>query len=104
MKKGWLRGYKGFKWKVCKEDVENFKRPRKYRKGTDKNQRALAIERDGGKCRLCGSSERLEVHHIKHKAEGGTDDLDNLITLCAVCHAKQHEGEPIHNLMVSRLE
>lgn len=102
IKKGYLRGIKTSKWLVAKDDAENFKKPQQKQRKTNKEAREAAIERDGRKCVLCGSTDNLEVHHIKHRADGGTDDLDNLTTLCARCHAKQHEGEPIHNLMVSR--
>lgn len=32
----------------------------------------------------------LVCHHIKHRINGGTHDMDNLITLCNACHAKIH--------------
>ncbi len=49
--------------------------------------RSDALLRDNYKCRLCGSHHRLHVHHV-----GDPDDhaLDNLMTLCASCHRKQH--------------
>ena len=104
IKKGFLRGGKCGRWRVNKADVENFSPPKKaYRKKTDAKQRQKALERDGYKCQICGSTENLEVHHIKHREDGGTDALGNLVTLCALCHAEQHKGEPIHNLMASRL-
>lgn len=34
----------------------------------------------------------LEVHHIKFKSNGGTDDEENLITLCEDCHKGVHAG------------
>lgn len=30
-----------------------------------------------------------EVHHIRPKMLGGTDDLDNLATLCVWCHKRE---------------
>ena len=103
IKKGLLRGKKTSRWAVLKSDVENFTPPKKkWRRKTDRKQRELTIARDGGKCAKCGATESLEVHHVKHRADGGTDDDDNLITLCARCHAEEHKGEPIHRLMVSR--
>ncbi|MBO5083129.1 MAG: HNH endonuclease [Lachnospiraceae bacterium] len=41
-------------------------------------------------CAICGSNDYLEVHHIIPKSENGTDDYDNLILLCACCHAVIH--------------
>ena len=34
----------------------------------------------------------MEVHHIKFKSNGGTDDEENLITLCENCHKGVHAG------------
>jgi len=39
----------------------------------------------GGVCAVC-ASPIVEVHHIKPKAEGGSDELGNLLALCARCH------------------
>lgn len=56
--------------------------------------RSGVIERDGGRCRLCGKdlstvpSWLTEVHHIRPRAEGGSDHPSNLITLCVMCHKR----------------
>ena len=47
--------------------------------------RAKALQRDGYHCVQCGSTEELEVHHIKPT---GGNVLDNLLTLCQTCHAE----------------
>ncbi|MBU4502989.1 MAG: HNH endonuclease [Nanoarchaeota archaeon] len=48
-------------------------------------------ERDGLKCRECGSTKmELHAHHILSKGWGGRDSLDNLITLCECCHSRKH--------------
>lgn len=49
-------------------------------------------QRDGYKCVLCGSSVRLNAHHIKPVSlyPECRNDLDNGITLCRECHLKQH--------------
>lgn len=52
--------------------------------------RNLALERDGCKCRYCHSRRRLRVHHIRPLSMGGTHDLWNLVTLCSNCHAQDH--------------
>lgn len=46
----------------------------------------------GRRCCLCRRFEplRLQVHHIKPQAEGGTDDPANLIALCLNCHSSVH--------------
>lgn len=55
--------------------------------------RAAARRRDGNRCRRCGSTEKLEVHHIVSLAKGGAMyDLSNLMTLCAPCHHQVEGG------------
>lgn len=36
---------------------------------------------------------RLEVHHIIYRSNGGSDDEDNLVTLCHTCHSDLHHGK-----------
>ena len=40
-----------------------------------------------GVCQRCGRYGRVTVHHIIPLSQGGTDDPDNLLTLCPACHA-----------------
>lgn len=54
--------------------------------------------RDGFGCRLCGDwkgkyypetdaiVEDIHAHHIIPKSQGGTNTMENLITLCDLCH------------------
>lgn len=57
------------------------------------SRREAVLHRDGYTCQLCGRKHtRLEVHHIIYRSQGGTDDEDNLITLCEDCHDKVHDG------------
>lgn len=43
--------------------------------------------RDGRRCKaVCGCTANLTVHHIIPRRENGSDDPDNLITLCIDCH------------------
>lgn len=44
----------------------------------------------GNQCAVCGAVDYLEYHHLIPKTKGGTDDYDNLILLCACCHAAVH--------------
>ena len=58
------------------------------------NSRAHALDRDNYTCQICGAKNtRLEVHHIIFRSQGGSDDLDNLITLCERCHNNLHNGK-----------
>ena len=48
------------------------------------------LERDGWRCRRCGSLENLQVHHQIKRSQQGNDSLANLVTLCAHCHIAEH--------------
>lgn len=45
-------------------------------------------------CERCGCEivRDLEVHHIHHRADGGGNDLRNLIVVCEKCHDAHHAG------------
>ena len=68
-----------------------------YQKGFNygySSRREAVLHRDNYTCQCCGKKNcRLEVHHIKFRRNGGTDDEENLITLCEDCHKKVHRGE-----------
>ena len=66
--------YEGFQWKVL---------------------RAAILERDGHRCRRCGTQAKygvtwLECDHIQRVADGGGHSPSNLRTLCKQCHDKRH--------------
>ena len=70
-------GYKLYRWQYQKSNR------------LDENIRKAVILRDSCKCKECGKFNTvLEVHHIKPKRLGGSNTLDNLITLCGKCHQK----------------
>jgi len=48
------------------------------------------LERDGWRCRKCGSLENLQIHHKMKRSQLGNDSLDNLVTLCVHCHMAEH--------------
>src|SRR5262249_26338887 len=59
-----------------------------------------ALFRDGFKCQSCGitgipgkRASDLQVHHIEYRKNGGTNELENLITLCQSCHKARHAAE-----------
>ena len=58
------------------------------------NAREHALVRDKYTCQCCGKKNcRVEVHHIKFRSDGGSDTLENLITLCEDCHKAIHLGK-----------
>jgi len=70
-------------------------------------QRQLALERDGRRCRTCGARAEeflLHVHHVRPFREYGyvlgqnenylqANQLDNLVTLCPSCHRRAEAGQ-----------
>ena len=58
--------------------------------------RKVTIERDDFTCQNCGSvggpegNAELHVDHITPQSEGGSDDPENLQTLCRDCHMTKH--------------
>lgn len=51
--------------------------------------RLFIFNRDGNKCRQCGSIEHLTVDHIISVYRGGSNTYDNLQTLCNSCNARK---------------
>lgn len=54
------------------------------------SKRKAVYRRDGYRCALCDYSQHLQLHHVVPRGEGGPDSEQNLITLCAECHALAH--------------
>jgi len=70
-----------------------------YQKGINygyANTRAYVLTRDNYSCQHCKGktkNRKLEVHHIIFRSNGGSDEQENLITLCKTCHDKLHHGK-----------
>lgn len=63
--------------------------------------RRSVLARDEYSCRNCGwnhgkwnpsDPRHLELHHIEHHARGGSNEMQNLITVCTVCHDQIHRS------------
>lgn len=69
------------------------------RQAVSLNIRFSVLKRDNFKCVKCGRSPslnhkvELEVDHIKPIARGGTNDIDNLQTLCKDCNQGKKNRE-----------
>lgn len=87
----WKGGYdqrcpRGFEWRALRQRV---------------------YERDGWTCQDCGvkclgakdarakgkKQRRIQAHHVVPRRLGGTDELENLVTLCVICHIKRERKE-----------
>ena len=86
------KGQSRFASKKARKDAEEAHRRKVY---------AAVDKRDGRACRLCGRKTNPEAtglldrghrHHLQYRSKGGMDTTDNLITLCAACHAGVHDG------------
>jgi len=71
---------------VCHLKSEYWKAIRKERKALDNNQ-----------CVQCRTTEDLTVHHITYD-RFGKEDINDLITLCKVCHVNIHKQERKENV------
>lgn len=59
---------------------------------TQGNWANVVKSRDGNRCIYCGSTEKLEAHHIKSRTKFPDDalDIENGVTLCHKCHYTAH--------------
>ena len=69
--------------------------------------RREVLARDKHRCRApgCGRTRFLEVHHIVSRHQGGANQPENLMTLCASCHRLWHErgsGSVVENTRVGK--
>ena len=63
--------------------------------------------RDGYRCKECGASVEdgatLEIDHIVPVAKGGTNDIDNLQTLCKECNRAKYTDEWVAGVSTEEL-
>lgn len=64
-------------------------------------------ERDKGKCRLCGTSLNLHLHHLVYRSEDKKliNEPTNCIMLCVKCHqlvhSNKHKWQPILKSLIN---
>lgn len=56
------------------------------------------------RCAKCRSTRHLHYHHIEYFSKGGQNTVDNLILLCASCHAEEHKGEKAYHMLKKQSE
>ncbi len=49
---------------------------------------SLAVDKLGGKCYICGTKDKLQIHHKDKNWRNNKNN--NLVLLCQSCHQKQH--------------
>lgn len=93
----WLRSMQGNPMSI--RQIQNilfryfpeFQRPNRKRKqpknaAIRKEETAIKREINQNVCHRCGSTEKIEIHHMIPVSMGGTNDKGNLIILCHECH------------------
>lgn len=55
----------------------------------------FVIERDNYSCRLCGSTNWLQLHHVLYRSQRRDliNNIDNCIMLCEECHRLVHSNK-----------
>ena len=53
-------------------------------------RRVKRLGMDGGQCQGCGRQDDLHVHHTTY-IRFGSEPLDDLITVCGLCHSLIHQ-------------
>ena len=70
-----------------------------YQQGANygfENTKAKVLNRDNYTCQCCKrkrKDSKLEVHHIIYRCNGGSDEVENVITLCHSCHFDLHHDK-----------
>jgi len=84
---------------------------RRCQKGRHKRRMAYLREIMGGRCEICGSTSRLEIHHVIPLNKSGSrsetyENLPNLQLLCRFCHSYGGSGSYYRTLedLKSRLD
>lgn len=64
----------------------------------DKSEVAQLLTKCHRRCCVCHKfcGVKAEVHHIRWKSKGGSDDIENAIFLCFECHAEVNHYNPEH--------
>jgi hypothetical protein len=92
-----LKGKNNPNWKGGTFYRENSNVPTSLRK--------LVLIRDNYQCQDCGTKDwnkkpsLLHTHHLTPHAKGGITEIENLITLCFICHWIGKHGYTLNPIM-----
>ena len=77
---------------LINEKIKKWGYQQGFNYGYSSRQKAV-LHRDNYTCQCCGRKNcQLQTHHIIFRSHGGTDDENNMITLCKECHVGVHNG------------
>ena len=65
---------------------QSIKKVRKKKITVTQDTYNKVMQRDNYRCRLCGTSLNLHLHHIEGRGKDLTNDINNCIMLCRHCH------------------
>jgi nitrate reductase cytochrome c-type subunit len=68
------------------------------------NIKNKVLKRDKHQCIICSSKDYLQVHHKIYRSKGGSNEMNNLETLCIDCHIEKHKNEPVAKLLMKNKE
>lgn len=93
----WLKGYRTDNRRILRIALEAYHEWRKAKRpALSPRLRFLVLKRDNYRCQLCGRSAHdgvtLEVDHIHPRAQGGSNELSNLQTLCWDCNRGKRDS------------
>lgn len=91
---------KAYEEDLRKESNPNWKggKNKRFSSGISLSLRKRVLAKDNHKCKICGVKDWdkipsiLHIHHIVEVKNGGTNDMENLETLCFVCHLEVKHG------------
>lgn len=77
--------------------------------------RQTVLERDDHQCQFCGVTEEqhkeemgrsLDIHHVIPRRSGGSDSLENLISVCVECHRtlESTQGDALKRMYEKEIE
>lgn len=64
-------------------------KPKLPRKNISPAVKLKIFQRDGYRCVHCGTSDALTIDHIQPVSKGGSNEDENLQTLCAPCNSRK---------------
>jgi hypothetical protein len=76
----------------CKTDIK--------KRHITKAIKETVLRRDGFLCLKCGSADNLTIDHITPISLGGSNDYNNLQTLCSKCNSKKSNTTADHREVV----
>lgn len=75
----------GYRWRKNNPQRSKYLRDKRAHRNKDGSvNRHIIFERDSHSCLICGSQERLEIHHIDEDHYNNIPE--NMDTLCFMCH------------------